>query len=1198
MISPQHKPTWSQKLADKIFGYDFFISYAWSDGRNYALGLANRLHQRRRACFLDSEEFIPGEGLTQATHRALKRTRVLVLVGSPIAPTRSSVQTELQIFAKTGRKIVPINIGGLDEAPHASEIARYIPDDALYIREDASHLTSLPSQETVDAVIRSFDGITQQRKRGWLIRGTLAVLTVLLIAVFISGLIAARQRNRAIAQRDSAISHANRSRANLAVSFGSQMLEADPAGAMALALHSLSLSPTQEARALVNRAIRELPSYAQWRHPTMAAQVPSKQITIFHDPNPVIRAAGFIGPTETVAILDNEGAVFLWNIGDISTDLPKPILEGVKKLVLAQDSARFAVLDYEGIVKVFELNSEAVLIEFRRLNGNYGDLALSPDGQKIVGLGIHTCIVYGEHAESKSIDLGEATLSGAFSQDGQRVFLFSESGKLTATSISVEIGDTVIETGVLKPRNSGYEILERWEKQLSAEEELTKAREAAAPQAARLQELSESLEEARAFRLQSETDILGLPLPDLTLSGGMTQLIMGLTTGEKSANTQKVNIYPGPDANTVIVAADDGYTLGIEVWDLKNHQLVFKNSGLYSKVAVTENGAHLAVATPVAGAVYTIIRNGTLKVSRKEFWRLELAAERLGEPVGIWFSPKGYFLGTAHSPSLKMEGARSSSVSLWYSEKVDSRDGNVHRGHRLKPFGSKAIDLSFAPCGKRVLTAESQGLVTVWKISNEEKLFGTNNPEHLVQFIFSGLRYTPDEAFGFLTTRFRTDAELKAAARRVSLRTLTSKEAEDLGLSPILPQAELAPPEELPLSYEWEVATGFNEGTGEFNPTFIAEFGRLLSDIRNKGLVDEVIGKRYASLIIRNPLLLSGLQIRWAKNVLDNENLELVNDAVMVLGISGDRSAAVYLESNTFVRKADPSVLRWAEGFLQRQARNSAIDFSEDPKNINFGSFLVYPRIAAPHFDLSALKLEASPSALKQAAAKLHSVKTDGSIANLVFALVVTGKSRCSLLQTIGEIARDKKDLKTAEAYAIAAVEDDSSNAGAWNLLGNIRADTGAYRMAIEAFGKCLQLGRNDGWPEYNMALVYEKLGELDAAEEMYRAALTHRETVRLPEELGTFLNGLAWFLLTRRPVEVASANEAYKLSFEANEVAKQENPDILDTMGLAAARLGRYKEAVSVQQRAVQLLTSDGPKRAKFEATLANYEQQAASME
>src|SRR5260370_25795602 len=136
------------------------------------------------------------------------------------------------------------------------------------------------------------------------------------------------------------------------------------------------------------------------------------------------------------------------------------------------------------------------------------------------------------------------------------------------------------------------------------------------------------------------------------------------------------------------------------------------------KVERVKTGKSLATIGPHAIAVFSIetLGTGTVKVVEKGMWQATQEVERLGEPALIRFSPHGGFLATAHSPTLQLEGARPSSVSLWYTEEVDSRDGDTHRGHRLLPYASRVEVLDFSLEGDQVLTADADGTVRIWKI--------------------------------------------------------------------------------------------------------------------------------------------------------------------------------------------------------------------------------------------------------------------------------------------------------------------------------------------------------------------------------------------------------------------------------------------------------------------------------------------------
>ena len=72
-----------KKLVDKIFGYDYFISYSWSDGSFYASQLTKSLRNSGFECFLDAEKFRAGDDWKKVGQWTLKQTSSLIVVGSP-----------------------------------------------------------------------------------------------------------------------------------------------------------------------------------------------------------------------------------------------------------------------------------------------------------------------------------------------------------------------------------------------------------------------------------------------------------------------------------------------------------------------------------------------------------------------------------------------------------------------------------------------------------------------------------------------------------------------------------------------------------------------------------------------------------------------------------------------------------------------------------------------------------------------------------------------------------------------------------------------------------------------------------------------------------------------------------------------------------------------------------------------------------
>ncbi|MCL4206891.1 MAG: TIR domain-containing protein [Pirellulaceae bacterium] len=203
---------WFQRVLDWFYGYDYFISYRWSDGRSYALGLAEQLEQDGFDCFLDSADYIKGDNWKRVGERALRKTSRLVLVGSPHAvrpdPPRDAdhdpVLRELQIFTATGKRVIPINFDGSLSSSDArdSALARYLDQDGLWIQETRAQLSHGPSAETLEALRSSFDLERQSHKRSRVLRILIVVFALLALAAITAALIAAWQWHETSLARD------------------------------------------------------------------------------------------------------------------------------------------------------------------------------------------------------------------------------------------------------------------------------------------------------------------------------------------------------------------------------------------------------------------------------------------------------------------------------------------------------------------------------------------------------------------------------------------------------------------------------------------------------------------------------------------------------------------------------------------------------------------------------------------------------------------------------------------------------------------------------------------------------------------------------------------------------------------------------------------------------------------------------------
>ena len=90
-----------------FFGDDIFISYARHDS-DYALALADELTRKNLSCFLDQWGTPPGEELPSELVERLKKSTMLVIIGTEWAASSENVKKEVLEFKRTGRPIIPI----------------------------------------------------------------------------------------------------------------------------------------------------------------------------------------------------------------------------------------------------------------------------------------------------------------------------------------------------------------------------------------------------------------------------------------------------------------------------------------------------------------------------------------------------------------------------------------------------------------------------------------------------------------------------------------------------------------------------------------------------------------------------------------------------------------------------------------------------------------------------------------------------------------------------------------------------------------------------------------------------------------------------------------------------------------------------------------------------------------------------------
>ena len=410
-ITPEDQRPLLQCAADFLFGYDYFISYAWSDGRAYAAALTRELEGMGFECFLDSEDYAKGDNWRMAGRRAIRKTARLILVGSPGALDSEPVLREFEAFEHTGRLVVPIDFGGsLFPAERTAPLFQHLQPETLAIREASDRLAAGPSLEALKELRASFDLQRQDRKRiRWLV-ATAVVLAVLLVASVVASAGFVRQQQEAERQRDLAVAR------NLAFE-ASENSAKNPRTAARQFLSSLELLEATKTASGLFKLLRDDP------HIAMRQLQPPFPVTAAHMHMPASSDHVILG-------LEN-GDVLVWTLqpeGSIEGEVVLAEAQSVKQLrgdgrrILLtrydEEAREVVALDDGGLILRWALSRvDATLTKQRAFSGKRGGelwrdegpaAALSEDGRAAVWLSEEEGLLYwveGREAKIVSHDL-------------------------------------------------------------------------------------------------------------------------------------------------------------------------------------------------------------------------------------------------------------------------------------------------------------------------------------------------------------------------------------------------------------------------------------------------------------------------------------------------------------------------------------------------------------------------------------------------------------------------------------------------------------------------------------------------------------------------------------------------------------------------------------------------------------------------
>ncbi|WP_164000059.1 toll/interleukin-1 receptor domain-containing protein [Pyxidicoccus caerfyrddinensis] len=169
------------RLRAWLFGYDVFISYKRKDGLSYALALEHHLRSQDLACFRDVTEISPSGDFPEQIERALRRSQLLIVVGTPLAADPAEgkwVRREIETYLKHRTRVIVINVDGTVTPETWPGLA-----GKTWLVESAQQLDPpAPADEVLRRIESEKDFTGRNTLARWSVAG-LSALLVLLVAV-------------------------------------------------------------------------------------------------------------------------------------------------------------------------------------------------------------------------------------------------------------------------------------------------------------------------------------------------------------------------------------------------------------------------------------------------------------------------------------------------------------------------------------------------------------------------------------------------------------------------------------------------------------------------------------------------------------------------------------------------------------------------------------------------------------------------------------------------------------------------------------------------------------------------------------------------------------------------------------------------------------------------------------------------------
>jgi Flp pilus assembly protein TadD len=142
----------------------------------------------------------------------------------------------------------------------------------------------------------------------------------------------------------------------------------------------------------------------------------------------------------------------------------------------------------------------------------------------------------------------------------------------------------------------------------------------------------------------------------------------------------------------------------------------------------------------------------------------------------------------------------------------------------------------------------------------------------------------------------------------------------------------------------------------------------------------------------------------------------------------------------------------------------------------------------------------------------------------------------------------------------------ESKNPKFYNNRGIAYGEKGQYDQAISDFNKAIEINPAYGKAYTNRGIVYRLKGQYD------RAISDFNKAIQINPLDAQAYNSLAWLFSTAKVPGFRNGEKAVTLARKACELSEWQNPEYLDTLAAAYARVGDFGNATKWEEKALQL--------------------------